>query len=70
MSFAELKRTVDGLSLDERLELAEHLRQSFRVNDPVWQAEIERRLDSCLQGKGHSGEELMALHDRLSCGRN
>jgi putative addiction module component (TIGR02574 family) len=66
VSFLELKRAVDGLSVEERLELAEHLRQSFRANDPAWQAEIERRLDACLQGKGHSAEELMALHDRLS----
>ena len=66
MSFVELKRAVDGLSVEDRLELAEHLRQSFRANDPAWQAEIERRLDACLQGKGHSAEELMTLHDRLS----
>jgi hypothetical protein len=66
MSFVELKRAVDGLSTDERLELAEHLRQSFRANDPAWQAKIERRLDLCLQGNGHSAEELMILHHRLS----
>lgn len=66
MSVVELKRAVDGLSMDERLELAEHLRQSFRVDEPAWQAEIERRLDACLQGKGHSPEELMELHDRMA----
>jgi hypothetical protein len=45
--------------------LAAHIRQSFRVEDTAWQAEIERRLNDCLQGKGHSAEELLALHDRL-----
>jgi putative addiction module component (TIGR02574 family) len=65
VSVVELKRAVDELSIDERLELAEHIRQSFRVNDPSWQVEIGRRLEPCLQGKGHSAEELMALHDRL-----
>jgi hypothetical protein len=66
MSVAELKRAVDVLSTEERLELADYLRQSAKEHDPVWQAEIGRRLDACLQGEGHPAEELLALHDRLS----
>ena len=66
MSVAELKRAVDDLSVEERLELAEYLRRSSKQGDPHWQAEIGRRLDACLQGKGHDAEELLALHDRLS----
>ena len=65
MGLVELKRAVDDLPMEERLDLAAHIRQSFRVDDPSWQAEIERRLNDCLQGKGHSEEELAALHDRL-----
>jgi len=68
MGIAELKRAVDELPTDERLELAAHIRQSFRAEDPSWQAEIERRLNDCLQGKGHSSEELLALHERLCAG--
>jgi putative addiction module component (TIGR02574 family) len=66
MGLAELKRVVDELPVEERLELAQHIRQSTRTDDSAWQAEIGRRLDSCLQGKGHTAEELLAVHNRLS----
>jgi hypothetical protein len=66
MSVAELKRAVDGLSLDERLELADYLRRRSKQDDPQWEAELGKRLDRCLQGKGHRAEELLSLHDRLS----
>jgi hypothetical protein len=66
MSVAELKRAVDGLSPDERLELADYLRRRAKQDDPQWEAELGKRLDRCLEGKGHSAEELFALHERLS----
>jgi hypothetical protein len=66
MSVAEIKRTVDGLSPDDRLELADYLRSRAKQDDPQWEAELGKRLDRCLEGKGHSAEELMALPDRLS----
>ncbi len=65
MSVAELKRAVDVLSVEDRLELAAYLRRTSKQNDPQWQAEIGRRLDASLQGKGHKAEELLALHDQL-----
>ena len=65
MSVAELKRAVDFLSVEDRLELAAYLRRTSKQNDPQWQAEVGRRLDASLQGKGHKVEELQALHDRL-----
>jgi len=65
MGIVELKRAVDELTIEERLELAEYIRQSSRADDPSWQAEIGRRLDSCLKANGHSMEELLVLHDRL-----
>jgi hypothetical protein len=64
MSVAELKRAVDGLSVDERLELADYLRRRAKQDDPQWEAELAERLDQCL--KGHSTAELLALHERLS----
>jgi hypothetical protein len=66
MSVAELKRVVDGLSPDERLELADYLRRRSKQDDPQWEAELGKRLDRCLAGKGHAAEELLALHERLS----
>jgi hypothetical protein len=65
MRMLDLKREVDKLPVEERLELAEYIRQTFRSDDPLWQAEIGSRLDACLQGKGHGEAELLALHDRL-----
>jgi hypothetical protein len=66
MSVAELKRAVDGLSVDERLELADYLRRHAKQDDPQWEAELAKRLDRCLEAKGHTAEELVALHERLS----
>ncbi len=66
MSVGQLKREVDGLSWEERLELAEYLRAIAKRDDPQWQEEISRRLDGCLAGKGHEKDELIALHDKLA----
>lgn len=66
MSVTEMKRAVDILSVEDRLELADYLRRTSRENDPQWQAEIGRRLDACLLGAGHKADELLTLHDRLS----
>lgn len=66
MSVAELKHAVDGLSVEDRLELADYLRRRAKQDDPQWQAEVGRRLDACLERKGHSADELLALHDRLT----
>ena len=66
MSVAELKQAVEELSVDERLELAEYLRWRSRKDDPEWQEEVGRRLNSCLSGRGRTAEELQALHDKLT----
>ena len=66
MSVTELKREVDGLTPDERLELTDYLRWRTQKDDPQWQAELGRRLDRCLAGQGRPAEELQALHERLS----
>lgn len=66
MSVAELKHAVEGLSAEERLELAEYLRWRSRKDDPEWQEELGRRLERCLSGRGHTAGELQALHDKLS----
>jgi hypothetical protein len=65
MRILELKRAVDKLSVEERLELTQYIRQTIRADDPLWHAEIGRRLDTCLQGGGHGETELLALHRRL-----
>ena len=66
MSVAELKRAVDALTPDARLELADYLCRRAKQDDPQWEAELAKRLDRGLSGKGHPAEELLSLHDRLS----
>lgn len=66
MSLAELKRAVEVLSAEERLELAEHLRSLGKQNDPTWREEIGRRLDRSLSGEAHSQDELREAHERLN----
>lgn len=66
MSVAEIKQAVEQLSVDERLELAAYLLWRNQKDDPEWQAEIGRRLDQCLSGRGHTEAEVLALHDRLT----
>ena len=66
MSVAELKRAVDSFSLEDRLELANYLHRRSKHDDPRWETELAQRLDRCLEGKGHTADELLALHDRLS----
>jgi hypothetical protein len=59
MSVAELKRAVDGLSPDERLELADYLRRRAKQDDPQREAELGKPLDRCLEdlviGAGEAG---------------
>jgi len=65
MSVAEIKRAVQDLSPDERLDVSHFLRQLALQDDPEWAAELARRLDRSAQGKGHSEAELLAIHQRL-----
>ena len=46
--------------------MADYLRRRAKQDDPQWEAELGKRLDRCLEGKGHPAEELFALHKRLS----
>jgi hypothetical protein len=52
--------------LEERLDLADYLRRRSNHDNPTWETELARRLDHCLEGKGHTADELLALHERLS----
>ena len=66
MSLTQIKHAVDGLQPDERLELAEYVRWRATQDDPEWQAELGRRRDRLAQSGGHSREDLLRLHDKLS----
>jgi hypothetical protein len=66
VSVVELEQAVDSLSLEERMDLADYLRQRSKQDGPQWEIGLALRLDRCLEGKGHTADELMALHERLS----
>jgi hypothetical protein len=66
MSVAELKKAVDELSTEERLELSHYLRHRTKLDDPHWAEELRQRIDRSTAGEGHSANELLALHERLS----
>jgi len=66
VSVAEIKEALESLSREERLEVAEYLLWRAKKDDPEWQLEIGRRLDRSLSGHGHTAEELVVLHERLS----
>ncbi len=66
VSVAELKQAVDSLSLEEQMRLADYLRRRSKQDGSQWEAELARRLDRCLEGKGHTAYEVMVLHERLS----
>ena len=66
MSLAQIKHAVDELQPDERLELAEYVRWRATQDDPDWQVELGRRRDRLAQSGGHSRDELLRLHDKLS----
>ena len=66
MSVAELKRAVDELTAEERLDLAAYLNWQTLQSDPEWQAELGRLLDRSLAGLGRSAVELRETHERLS----
>jgi hypothetical protein len=66
VNLAELKRVIDTLSLEERRELADYLRRRSKQDDTQWETELARRLNRSLVGNGHTADELLALHERLS----
>ena len=66
MSLAEIKHAVDSLQPEERLELAEYVRWRATQDDPDWQAELALRRDRLARTGGHSRDELLRLHDKLS----
>jgi hypothetical protein len=66
MSFSEIKAGVAALNVEERLELAALISHLNRAEDPVWQAELDRRLESMESGRKHGQGDLQRRHQELS----
>ena len=66
MSLAEIKDQIVMMSVEERLEVAALISHLNQVDDPAYQAELARRLDSMADGHKTSLEDLQRLHDKLT----
>ena len=65
MSFAEIRDEVAKLSREERLDLEAYLLFLTQQDDPVYQAELSRRIARMQRGEVVTAEELQAVHERL-----
>ena len=66
MSMAEVKESIAGMTVEERLELAGLIAHLNRAEDPEYQAELDRRMTAMDSGRKNSAETLRRRHDDLS----
>ena len=62
MSFAEIKQQIPVLAPDERLELAALIAHLSRVDDPQYQADLDRKLAAMEAGRKFTQADLERLH--------
>jgi hypothetical protein len=65
MSLAEIKETITEMSAEERLEIAALIAHLNRVDDPQYQAELDRRMSAMDAGRKNSVESLESRHRDL-----
>jgi uncharacterized protein YneF (UPF0154 family) len=65
MSFAEVKQSIQEMSMEERLEVAAFIAHLNLADDPEYQAELDRRMMAMDQGRKHSEADLQKLHEDL-----
>jgi hypothetical protein len=66
MSLAEVKSSVAGMSIEERLEVAALTAHLNRAEDPEYQAELDRRMAAMDSGRKTSAAEVESLHEDLN----
>jgi hypothetical protein len=66
MSLAEVKASVVGMSVEERLEVAALIAHLNRTEDPGYQAELDRRMSAMDSGRKTDATALKRLHDELA----
>ncbi len=65
MSLAEVKASVAGMSVEERLEVAALIAHLNRAEDPGYQAELDRRMSAMDSGRKTNAAALKKMHDGL-----
>jgi hypothetical protein len=66
MSLAEIKDQITEMSVEDRLEVAAFISHLNQVDDPAYQAELDRRLADMDQGHKSRLADLEHLHDKLT----
>ena len=65
MSFAEVKQSIEEMSVEQRLEVAALIVHLNRSEDPEFQEELDRRMSAMDSGKKNSAKTLEQLHEDL-----
>ena len=66
MSLAEVKASIAGMSVEERLEVAALIAHLNRAEDPGYQADLDRRMSGMDFGRKTDATALRKLHDGLA----
>jgi hypothetical protein len=66
MSLAEVKASVAGMSVDERLEVAAFIAHLNRAEEPGYLADLDRRMSAMDSGRKTGATALKKLHDQLA----
>jgi hypothetical protein len=66
MSLAEVKASIAGMSVEERLEVAALIAHLNRAEDPGYQADLDRRMSAMDSGRKNDATVLRKLHEGLA----
>jgi hypothetical protein len=58
MSFAEVKQSIQEMSMEERLEIAAYIAYLNCADDPEYLAELDRRMAAMDQGRKYTEADL------------
>lgn len=66
MSNTQLKRTLDGLSQEDRFFAAAYLHHLAQSSDPAWMWEMEQTQDTMTAGRKFSLNQVQEMHEALA----
>ena len=66
MSLAEVKASIAGMSVEQRLEVAALIAHLNRAEDPGYQADLDRRMSAMDAGRKTGATALKKMHDGLA----
>src|SRR5438270_3546039 len=66
MSLAEVKASIQAMTIEERLEIAALIAHLNRAEDRDYQAELDKRMSSMDAGHKTGAAALEQLHDQLN----